>query len=509
MTRHNVKRDSRADAEEEITDLEARIFTYEEAASVRDENYTGFSFLNFFNFPMPNKIREMDAIGENTFSSKRSAFFIERTFGSNEKEEQSRDGSPKSSAESTDYSCDSDDSGSEPGTEDEKKARRDWKLCQCLWFCLRQLFFSRVWVLILQFIASYFSGERFRTDAFNLADDIIEPGKSVLGDLLVRRGLLGLRRWDAQHFLFIADNHYIFEPSLAFFPGFPEVVNIFRIGVQEYMTNSFGWTFPSWVITGIVAVLINLFFFHVAGISLFIVVLMITRSVKQSFLAVSIFAYNPASIFFTSAYSESMFFTLTITGFNFMLGAIRSINIFSRIASAIIGTVVFGLSFVVRSNGFLNIIFVAWYWCAVFLWEPERPVPDCLILAESISGLRNNDRYRREGLARMREYRKKRSQTRKVFQWTDPGFSRLKLIFLLSIFAVIALGIFFGSHVFMANSIAEEFCEADANQKELVAKVTKQIRMSSKVVTLVDAWERTTWCRQVKIVVEILRVFII
>uniref|UniRef100_A0A1I7UXS9 GPI mannosyltransferase 2 n=1 Tax=Caenorhabditis tropicalis TaxID=1561998 RepID=A0A1I7UXS9_9PELO len=493
MTRHGIRRDNRADAELEIEELEGRMVTYEEAALKEEES--GFSFSRFLQFPVPNKIVEMDAIAKNAFSARRFAFFTERNYG-NKEDDESRDGSPDNTTESDEDSYD--DSGSEGGTEEEKSAHRDWKLWECFWFCLRQLFFSRVWVLIIQFLAAHFAGNRFRTDAFALADDIIEPGKSVLGDIVVRRAFLGLRRWDAQHFLFISDNHYIFEHSLAFFPGYPEVVNICRLAVHEYMTNNVGWTFPSWVVTGIASVLINFFFFHVAGISLFLVVLMATRSVKQGLLAVSIFAYNPASIFFTAAYSESMFFTLTITGMNFMLASIRSMNIFFRTLPALVGTLVFGLSFVVRSNGLLNVMFVAWYWAAVVFWAPAKPVPDCHILIESLSASRN-ERYRREGQARLRQFERKRKQTRKVFRWTEPGFNRGTLVFSLIVYIPIVLFVFFGPYVYMANSAAEEFCEADANQKSLVASVTKQIRMPPKVVTIVDAYERTTWCRREKL----------
>ncbi|CAP31515.2 Protein CBG12553 [Caenorhabditis briggsae] len=497
---HTVKRgENRAVAEEEITELELQMVTYEEKALENNE-YTGFKFPQILHFPVPNKVVEMEAIDENPFSSKKSAFFMKRRIGRPEPEDEEEERQDESSDDS------------ESGTEEEKRDQQDWHFWECFYFAFRQLLFSRTWILLLQFAAANYFGDRLRTDGFNLADRIIEPGKSVLGDLVVRRALLGLRRWDAQQFLFVADNHYIFEHSLAFFPGYPEVINIFRIGIHEYMKGSLGWSFPPWVITGILSVAVNLFFFHAAGLALFMAVTMMTRNVKQALLAVSIFAYNPASIFFTSAYSESvgvvyfkpltilfqLFFALTITGFNFMLYAVRATSYSQRVIGTLSGTVIFGLSAVVRSNGLLNVIFVVWYWAAILLWEPEKPVPDCHLMIESLAGSKN-DRYRREGQARLRAFERKRKQTRKVFRWTDPRFSRCSLVFITLVFIVIVSIASFGPYVFMSNSAAEEFCEATPRQKELVATVKKQIRMSPKIITIADAWEKAAWCRKPKL----------
>ncbi|KAF1770977.1 hypothetical protein GCK72_002801 [Caenorhabditis remanei] len=76
----------------------------------------------------------------------------------------------------------------------------------------------------------------------------------------------------------------------------------------------------------------------------------------------------------------------------------------------------------------------------------------------------------------------------------EPEHSRCTLFIFTVLLGLFVLFIFFGPYVIMANSVAEEFCEADPHQKELVANVKRHIRMSPKIITIVDAWEKTTWC---------------
>lgn len=70
----------------------------------------------------------------------------------------------------------------------------------------------------------------------------------------------GFRRWDAEYFLHIAEYGYTYEHTLAFYPLYPGILNIFG--------KVFNFTMPyvslrcTLLITGIV---LNVYFFHRAA----------------------------------------------------------------------------------------------------------------------------------------------------------------------------------------------------------------------------------------------------
>ncbi|VDO06307.1 unnamed protein product [Haemonchus placei] len=80
-------------------------------------------------------------------------------------------------------------------------------------------------------------------------------------DHFIQRVFAGFKRWDAVHMLHIAQHEYVFESSLGCF--------------------------------------------LIAAALLYRIVLRVSRSVKQAVIAVLLFSANPASIFFSAAYSES------------------------------------------------------------------------------------------------------------------------------------------------------------------------------------------------------------
>ncbi|CAJ0571333.1 unnamed protein product, partial [Mesorhabditis spiculigera] len=104
------------------------------------------------------------------------------------------------------------------------------------------------------------------------------------------------------------------------------------------------------------ALLLNLFAFLMAGWILYHITLRITNSVKQSVIAVLIFSLNPASIFFTAAYSESIYGAMTFGGIWMMMKSRGKFGIEYVLACGL-----FALSFATRSNGLLNFGYVCWY----------------------------------------------------------------------------------------------------------------------------------------------------
>lgn len=287
-----------------------------------------------------------------------------------------------------------------------------------------------------------------------------------------------------------------------------------RVGVNNGMESVFGWTFPPWVTITLAAVFVNLFCFLLCGMTLYQVVLIMTRSVKISLLAVSIFAFNPASIFFSSAYSESvtfeenssflllnhfqMFFTMTLTGFVFMLFGLRGKGFWHRMLKGFTGTICFGLTFAVRSNGLLNFLYVAWIWCGTLLWDEEMPIPDCHKLISTLAATKN-ERYKQEWQAKFWRFQQKRKQNRKVFRWTDPNFSRCVTLFIVIVCAISATLLFFTPYVFMTNFTADEFCKPQDSHKQAVETIAKTVRLSPKTVSVKNAWEKTTWCKKPKL----------
>ncbi|CAI5440466.1 unnamed protein product [Caenorhabditis angaria] len=180
------------------------------------------------------------------------------------------------------------------------------------------------------------------------------PGKTSklhegsAGEWFINTAFAGLRRWDAQYFLFIVDNDYLLEKCLAFFPGFVMVIRIFRMAGDLWLKGLFGISLDPYVVTGFLAVGFNMLFFYLTGLVLFILTYQICRSVKIGMLAVSIFAYNPASIFFSAAYSESLYSLTTFAPLLFILLAVRLDNVLARSFGVLMSVVFFAGGVLIR-----------------------------------------------------------------------------------------------------------------------------------------------------------------
>ncbi|NXQ80231.1 PIGV mannosyltransferase, partial [Nyctibius grandis] len=136
-------------------------------------------------------------------------------------------------------------------------------------------------------------------DAFS-PPRLSEPGP---WDLLVERLLGGLSRWDAEHFLFIAERGYLYEHSCAFFPLYPLSLRAVAQGAL-------------WPLQGLLrlrsrlllsAVLLNSLFSLLAAAALYELGCAVLRCRGVAFLAAALFSVSPANVFMAAAYSESMF----------------------------------------------------------------------------------------------------------------------------------------------------------------------------------------------------------
>ncbi|XP_058447621.1 GPI mannosyltransferase 2 [Malaya genurostris] len=202
---------------------------------------------------------------------------------------------------------------------------------------------SRLFVILVQIISNILVPDHEAGVFIAPRDPELSPAKF---DGLVSVLFGGLHRWDAQYFLHIAEYGYTYENTLAFLPLFPFVVKM--------LTMAFGGT--SSVVTYrelslALAVVLNVIFFVLAAKALYKLSNMVLGNKKKSELAVILFCFNPASIFFTAPYTESLYSWLSFT---VMVQCIDDIN-------SVLITVPLSLSLLCRSNGMLNIGFLLYF----------------------------------------------------------------------------------------------------------------------------------------------------
>ncbi|XP_021140815.2 GPI mannosyltransferase 2 isoform X4 [Columba livia] len=181
-------------------------------------------------------------------------------------------------------------------------------------------------------------------DAFS-PPRLSEPGPA---DLLLERLLGGLSRWDAEHFLFIAERGYLYEHNCAFFPLYPLSL---RAGAEAAL----------WPLRRLLrlrsrlllsAALLNSLFAILAAAALYKLGCAVLRCRRAAFLATALFCVSPANVFLAAAYSESMFCCLAF-------GAMWRLERGQRWRGALL----FSLATGARANGVVNAGFLL-YSCA-------------------------------------------------------------------------------------------------------------------------------------------------
>ncbi|NXJ84174.1 PIGV mannosyltransferase, partial [Trogon melanurus] len=136
-------------------------------------------------------------------------------------------------------------------------------------------------------------------DAFS-PPRLSEPGP---WDLLLEQLLGGLSRWDAEHFLFIAEHGYLYEHNCAFFPLYPLSVRAMAEGALWPLR----WPLCLRSRLLLSAVLLNSLFSVLAAAALYELGRAVLRCRRVAFLAAVLFSVSPANVFLAAAYSESMF----------------------------------------------------------------------------------------------------------------------------------------------------------------------------------------------------------
>lgn len=206
-----------------------------------------------------------------------------------------------------------------------------------LWFAI----VSRIAVFILQAIFNALIPDH-HADAFRRPSDPAE--KVSPWDRIVYFLLDGLTRWDGEYYLHVARYGYTYENTLAFYPLYPGMIRVVGAALLKVLPML---NIQSTMI--LAAALINLACFVKSAIILYDLTERVFEDTVTAYKTAILYCISPAGIFFSAAYSESMFAYLT---FYTMLGSIRCMpTIYFPLA----------LSTLVRSNGVVNIGFPVYF----------------------------------------------------------------------------------------------------------------------------------------------------
>ncbi|NWV01709.1 PIGV mannosyltransferase, partial [Upupa epops] len=209
-------------------------------------------------------------------------------------------------------------------------SRRDHQLREVVLFAVH----CRALTLLLQALFNLLIPDH-SADAFS-PPRLSKPG---LWDALLELLLGGLSRWDAEHFLFIAQHGYLYEHNCAFFPLYP----LSLWAVAEGALWPLQWLLRLRSRLLLSAVLLNSLFSILAAAALYKLGCIVLRCHSVAFLAALLFALSPANVFMAAAYSESMFAALA---FSAMWQLEKG--------QSWLGALLFSLASGVRANGLIN-----------------------------------------------------------------------------------------------------------------------------------------------------------
>ena len=151
-------------------------------------------------------------------------------------------------------------------------------------------------------------------------------------------------RWDAVHYIKIACEGYSSEHQLVFFPLYPTIIRLIGFLIT-CLCN--GITLHEAVIIGAVALNIVSFLCTLQVLRHLIPLIYPEISVSSLNTAVFMFAMNPANVFFTVPYTETLFSLFSWTGFYLF-----------TINRKLLSIIPLFLASTLRSNGVLNIIVI-------------------------------------------------------------------------------------------------------------------------------------------------------
>ncbi|KAG6404062.1 hypothetical protein SASPL_136299 [Salvia splendens] len=152
--------------------------------------------------------------------------------------------------------------------------------------------------------------------------------------------------WDGVYFTRIAECGYEYEQTYAFLPLLPLCVTIFSKSVFAPLVPLIGYR----AVLGLSGYVINNIAFVFAAFYLYSLSAIVMKDEEVALRAAILFCFNPASVFYSSVYSESLFAVLSIGGlYHFMNGKYNY------------ATLWLALSGCARSNGVLNAGYICYH----------------------------------------------------------------------------------------------------------------------------------------------------
>ncbi|XP_066191194.1 GPI mannosyltransferase 2 [Sylvia atricapilla] len=207
-------------------------------------------------------------------------------------------------------------------------SRADPQLREVVWFSLR----CRALALLLQAVFNLLIPDH-AADAFSPPRPVGAGG----WDALLERLLGGLGRWDAEHFLFIAERGYLLEHNCAFLPLFPLSLRAL-CGLLPCPVP-----LQPRALLLLSAALLNALLSALAAAALLRLGRAVLRRPRLAFLAALLFSVSPAGVFMAAAYSESMFAALAFSA----MWRLEQ-------GHGWLGAMLFSLASATRANGMLN-----------------------------------------------------------------------------------------------------------------------------------------------------------
>lgn len=145
--------------------------------------------------------------------------------------------------------------------------------------------------------------------------------------------------WDSVYFIRIADCGYEYEQTYAFFPLLPISIAFLSRSVFSSLIPLIGYR----AVLALSGYVLNNLAFVLAAIYFYRLTLLILKDSKASLQASILFCFNPASIFYSSIYSESLYAVFSFCGIFYLFSG-----------SNTIAMLLLGVSGTTRSNGAIN-----------------------------------------------------------------------------------------------------------------------------------------------------------